>query len=233
MCRTRSGHFDKPQTSSRRPAGPECQIMCGSVHVTEARSKEKLASVRPTEPTTMQYPDVAAFDLDYTVWPCFCDTHLTSPFTPVATPAGEVLTVVDAAGYELTLYPDVPRILADLKLHGVTLLTASRTWAPDVAQQLLRTFRIRVGEDFLSLSEVFDGGAWGDHPKIRHITAGLADVYGPSAPDPRDIRVWLFDDESRNRDVERHGVAYLHVRDPQRGPAWDWYQASLRGRQNK
>ncbi|AET40581.1 Mg-dependent acid phosphatase Ecym_6198 [Eremothecium cymbalariae DBVPG len=195
----------------------------------------------------INYPDVAAFDLDYTLWPCFCDTHLTPPFTPVKLPSGEVQTIIDSCGRQISLYPDIPDILSDLKTHGTLIVSASRTWAPDIAKQMLACYKIRTRPDGppIPLLQIFDALSWGDHPKINHIRDALRTIHdntnnnphGTANPahslahrdlsDIRSLKICLFDDEPRNRDVEAHGVSYVHVRDRKRGTTWDLYQAFL------
>lgn len=176
---------------------------------------------------TKDYPEFAAFDLDYTVWPCYCDTHLFPPFSPVKKTNGEVLKVVDARGYELSIYKDIPKIITDLKDHGTKILSASRTWAPDVAQDLLKIYKIEYQGKLVSMSELFDAKRWGDRSKIGHIGEGIKEITGHD--DIRKYKVFLFDDESRNRDVEKHGVTFVYVKDPEKGPTWDLYQDYLFG----
>lgn len=171
------------------------------------------------------YPEVSAFDLDYTVWPCYCDTHLCPPFKPVKSSNGEVRTVVDARGYELTFYKDIPRIIIDLKEHGAKIISASRTWAPEIAQDLLKTFKVHYAGELVTLGELFDATEWGERSKIGHIGDGLKKIYGSS--DLRKHKICLFDDESRNKDVEKHGVTFIYVKDPENGPSWKLYQKYL------
>lgn len=171
------------------------------------------------------YPDVAAWDLDYTVWPCYCDTHITPPLRPEVNSDGQVLEIVDARGYKVALYKEIPRIMEDLKMHGVKLLSASRTWAPDIAIEMLKVFKIKVNGDIVTLFSLFDDLNWGDHSKVNHIRSGVKHVYGND--NLKSLKICLFDDESRNRDVERYGVKYLHIKDPVQGPDWKMYESYL------
>lgn len=174
----------------------------------------------------MKYPEVATFDLDYTVWPCYCDSHISPPLKPIRSSNGEVRTVVDASGYQVTIYPDIYRILADLKQNDVKLISASRTWAPDVAQQMLKTFKMSYNGSIIPLSEVFDISEWGERSKVGHIRDSLKIIYGDTNLDKRDI--CLFDDEGRNKEVERYGIKFVYVKDPERGATWKLYQDYLK-----
>lgn len=172
-----------------------------------------------------EYPEVAAFDLDYTVWPCYCDTHLTPPFKPVVNNNGEVRTVVDTRGYQLSFYREIPRIIIDLKKNGSKIISASRTWAPEIAKDLLDTFKVEHNGEVVTLGSLFDATEWGERSKIGHIGDALKKLYGNN--DLRQYRICLFDDEARNRDVEKHGVKFIYVRDPENGPTWKLYQDNL------
>ena len=114
-----------------------------------------------------QYPEIAVFDLDYTVWPCHCDTHLDPPFKAVVEHNGETHTVYDSKGFKLTIYEDIPRILTDLKNQNVTLISASRTWAPDIAMDLMRLFKIEYNGEIVSLWGLFDATEWGGEEQSR------------------------------------------------------------------
>ena len=177
----------------------------------------------------LQYPEIAVFDLDYTVWPCHCDTHLEPPFKAVVESNGETHTVYDSKGFKLTIYKDIPRILTDLKRKNVTLISASRTWAPDIAMELLRLFKIEYDGKIVSLWGLFDAMEWGERSKVGHINDALRTLYG-GTQDIKQYRMCLFDDESRNRDVERYGIKYIHVKDTRKGPSWELYQSYLEGK---
>lgn len=174
-----------------------------------------------------KYPDVAAFDLDYTIWPCYCDTHLHGPFKPVKSKNGEVLTIICSDGYELTIYKDIPRILSDLKENEVKLMTASRTWAPEIAQEILKIYKVKYNGSLVPLADLFDEFQWGERSKIGHLRDGLKDLYGSN--DLKSKNICLFDDESRNREVERFGVKFVYVTDPENGPSWKLALSRLPG----
>ena len=174
---------------------------------------------------TVKYPEVAAFDLDYTVWTCYCHTHLFPPFKPIKSTNGEVLTVEDAHGFRLTLYKDIPRIIIDLKENGATIVSASRTWAPEIAQDLMNVFKIKYNDKLVALGELFDACEWGERSKVGHLRDAMKKLYGDD--DLKKYKICLFDDENRNRDVERYGIKFVEVRDSKNGPSWKLYQQCL------
>lgn len=176
--------------------------------------------------TRMHYPEVATFDLDYTIWPCYCDSHLNPPLKPIKSSNGEVRTVVDASGYQVTIYDDVYRILSDLKKNGTKLISASRTWAPDIAKQMLKTYKLNYEGEIVSLGSMFDAMEWGERSKVGHIRDALKKIYGDT--DLKKRQICLFDDEGRNKEVERQGVTFVYVTDPERGVTWKLYEDYLK-----
>ncbi|KAM9121496.1 magnesium-dependent phosphatase 1-like isoform 2-T2 [Pangshura tecta] len=66
-------------------------------------------------------PGLVVFDLDYTLWPFWVDTHVDPPFQRDR--AGSVL---DARGRPVHLYPEVPAVLERLQGLGVPMAAASR-----------------------------------------------------------------------------------------------------------
>ncbi|CCF56518.1 hypothetical protein KAFR_0B02200 [Kazachstania africana CBS 2517] len=177
--------------------------------------------------TISNYPEVAAFDLDYTVWPCYCDTHLNPPFKPIKNSNNEVHTVVDSSGYELSFYKDIPKIISDLKQNNVKIVSASRTWAPEIAKQLLKVFKVEYEGKIVPLGQLFDAMEWGERSKVGHISDALKTLYGDA--DIKKYKICLFDDESRNKEVERHGVDFVFVKDTEKGATWNLYQSYLSG----
>ncbi|CAL9734367.1 putative magnesium-dependent phosphatase YER134C [Monosporozyma servazzii] len=174
---------------------------------------------------TIDYPEVAAFDLDYTVWPCYCDTHLYPPFKPVKSSNGEVLTVEDARGFQLTLYRAIPKIIKDLKENKVKIISASRTWAPEIARDLMEVFKVEYSGELVTLGTLFDASEWGERSKVGHLRDAMKKLYGTE--NLKKYKMCLFDDENRNRDVEKHGVKFIEVKDSDNGPSWELYQKYL------
>ncbi|KKY17439.1 putative magnesium dependent phosphatase [Phaeomoniella chlamydospora] len=98
------------------------------------------------------------FDLDYTLWPFWCDTHLTPPVKPIkdsvsTKKASDLNTkgppfvankMVDRWGEHFGFYSEVPAILSAAKDRGIILGVASRTHTPDIARDLLRGLNIPI-----------------------------------------------------------------------------------------
>jgi magnesium-dependent phosphatase 1 len=78
------------------------------------------------------------FDLDYTIWPFWVDTHIKPPFTKES----ENL-IKDAYNYKIQLYKDVKEIFKKLKERGYLLCSISRTWEPEYAKQLIKMFNLK------------------------------------------------------------------------------------------
>lgn len=171
------------------------------------------------------YPEIAAFDLDYTIWPCYCDSHITTPLRPIKSSNGEVHTLVDSRGYEISFYKDVPRIIIDLKDNGSKIVSASRTWAPEIAKEMLQKFKVKYHDKIVPMVQLFDDSQWGERSKIGHLRDALVDLYGND--DLKKHEICLFDDESRNKEVERFGVKFVYVTDPEKGVTWNLYQKYL------
>ncbi len=83
------------------------------------------------------------FDLDYTLWPFWVDTHVTPPLKPKDNNS----KAVDRWGESFAFYKEVPGILADCRERGVLVGAASRTMAPDLARELLKMLIVGKGKD--------------------------------------------------------------------------------------
>ncbi|KAJ4295474.1 hypothetical protein N0V90_007486 [Kalmusia sp. IMI 367209] len=83
-------------------------------------------------------PKVVVFDLDYTLWPFWVDTHVTAPLK--AQEGG--LKVKDRYGEGYGFYSDVGGILDALKQKGILIGAASRTHAPDLGREMLKLLKI-------------------------------------------------------------------------------------------
>lgn len=79
-------------------------------------------------------PKCVVFDLDFTLWDCWCDTHVTPP---MKRRGDDVNKVYDRHGDPLSFYRDVPGILLQLHRSKIHVAAASRTHAPKVARQIL------------------------------------------------------------------------------------------------
>ncbi|KAL4400992.1 acid phosphatase [Malassezia pachydermatis] len=153
-------------------------------------------------------PKLVVFDLDYTLWPLWVDTHIDPPLKRRGTTLNEM---VDRSGQRLSFYADVPSILFDLRRAGVPIAAASRTSAPRIARQALQGLWIvdsAVGEaaqpvpahDLFVHQEIYPGS------KVSHFRR-IADATGVEFAD-----MLFFDDEHRNAEVQsKLGVHFVEV----------------------
>lgn len=147
-----------------------------------------------------EYPKVVVFDLDYTLWPFWCDTHVYMPIKAI-----NKHEAIDRLGTKLSLFPDVGSIVKELHQNGVTLVAASRTATPRVAQELLSTFHVDdqpIIKYFLSLQ-------WGQGSKIHHIRRAAKQLNLEAELEEGEFI--LFDDEGRNRDVEKINCKFEYL----------------------
>ncbi|KXJ95264.1 magnesium dependent phosphatase [Microdochium bolleyi] len=149
-------------------------------------------------------PRAVVFDLDYTLWPFWVDTHVTPPLKPNASHSAGT----DRNGESFSFYADVPAVLHSLAIAGVKVGVASRTSAPDLARELLKLLHIPGSATTRKAIDFFDAGLE-IYPssKIRHFEALHKRTQIPHT------EMLFFDDESRNRDTESLGVTMWLVRD--------------------
>ncbi|XP_070171293.1 magnesium-dependent phosphatase 1 [Polyergus mexicanus] len=139
-------------------------------------------------------PKVIVFDLDYTLWPFWVDTHVTPPFR-----RGTQNKVVDAHGRTIKYYTDVPDILKLLSKEGYELGIASRTSEIKGAKQLLDLFG---WNKYFKYVEIFPGS------KVTH----FLNIQKSSQVDYKDML--FFDDETRNiMEVGKLGIHAILVKD--------------------
>ncbi|OAA43959.1 magnesium dependent phosphatase [Beauveria brongniartii RCEF 3172] len=164
-------------------------------------------------------PRLIVFDLDYTLWPYWVDTHVTPPLKANAAHTA----ATDRYGEDFAFYQDVPLILQLLpRVAGsassssssstpIKLGVASRTSAVGIARDLLKMLHLpavdgqqkarRAGDAFDAGTEIYPGS------KIRHFEM-LQKRTGIAYED-----MLFFDDESRNMETEKLGVTMRLIRD--------------------
>lgn len=227
-----SSDIPSPISSASFPASPS-PASVSSPSATPNLTSSEISSSPASSFQAPLLPRLVVFDLDYTLWPFWVDTHITPPIRPAPAPLpasrSAATTAVDRWGEAFDLYPDVPRILWGLSQQGVRIAVASRTTASDLARDMLKTLALappqdsdgapaaaaaggRGAEKPRRLLDLFDGGLE-IYPssKLRHMEA-LARRNAVAFED-----VLFFDDERRNAEVESLGVTMYLVRD---GMSW-------------
>jgi len=154
---------------------------------------------------SLRLPRLVVFDLDYTLWALWMDTHVTGPLHRNQNALNEVL---DRYGDTIKFYPDVPQIFHRLRSAGVLIAACSRTTATKLARQALNLLLVppKTGEDepvlaieFFDQLEIYPGSKLA-HFKQLHKKTGL-----PYS------EMLFFDDEERNSEVEELGVTFCLV----------------------
>ncbi|KAF2465605.1 magnesium-dependent phosphatase-1 [Lindgomyces ingoldianus] len=151
-------------------------------------------------------PKLVVFDLDYTLWPFWVDTHVTPPLK--ALEGG--LKVKDRYGEGYGFFADVGGVLDALRQKGIQIGAASRTHAPDLGREMLKLLKIPNASspkdshraiDYFDYLQIYPGSKTSHFERINR----------ESGIEYEDML--FFDDESRNKNVEVLGVVMWLVRD--------------------
>ncbi|CAG8979996.1 hypothetical protein HYALB_00005169 [Hymenoscyphus albidus] len=148
-------------------------------------------------------PKLVVFDLDYTLWPFWVDTHVTPPLKA----STDHDSAKDRFGQDFAFYREVPSILYSLRDRGIKVAAASRTSAPDLGREMLRLLHIpdpdgkkKKAIEYFDHLEIYPGNKITHFNKLQKAT-GI-----------RFEEMLFFDDETRNRNVETLGVTMYLVR---------------------
>ncbi|XP_033024793.1 magnesium-dependent phosphatase 1-like [Lacerta agilis] len=137
-------------------------------------------------------PSLVVFDLDYTLWPFWVDTHVDPPFQKNSDGS-----VQDHNRQPINLYPEVPAVLEKLQAEAIPMAAASRTGEIRGANQLLDLFGLNR---FICYAEIYPGS------KVTHFQKLSQQTGVPLS------QMLFFDDESRNiYDISKLGVACILV----------------------
>ncbi|XP_025774259.1 magnesium-dependent phosphatase 1 isoform X1 [Herpailurus yagouaroundi] len=138
-------------------------------------------------------PKLVVFDLDYTLWPFWVDTHVDPPFHK-----GSDGAVRDRRGQTVRLYPEVRDVLERLQGLEVPVAAASRTGEIEGANQLLELFDL---DRYFVHREIYPGSKVTHFERLQQKTGVVFS------------QMIFFDDEKRNiLDVSKLGTewSYLH-----------------------
>jgi len=136
-------------------------------------------------------PGLVVFDLDYTLWPFWVDTHHDRPFSKKGS------SVADRHGQKVKFYPDVPEVFEYLSQENIPMAIASRTSETKGANELIDLFG---WSKYFVYKEIYPGC------KINHFQ-----VFQDKSQTPYKSMLF-FDDEHRNiKDLSSKGVNCILV----------------------
>ncbi|XP_022188666.1 magnesium-dependent phosphatase 1 isoform X2 [Nilaparvata lugens] len=140
-------------------------------------------------------PKLIVFDLDYTLWPFWVDTHVTPPFKKDP----KTGNIIDRHGKKIKIYPEVPKMLQHLHDNNYTLGVASRTGEIEGAKSLLH---LLDWDKYFKYKEIYPGD------KTTHFSRFKKNTGLPYED------MLFFDDENRNIvDVSKLGATCILVQD--------------------
>ncbi|KAF1994985.1 magnesium-dependent phosphatase-1 [Amniculicola lignicola CBS 123094] len=152
-------------------------------------------------------PKIVVFDLDYTLWPFWVDTHVTPPLK--AQEGG--LKVKDRFNEGFGFYSDIGGILEALRTKGIQIGIASRTHAPELGREMLTMLKVPSSASSSSQRAIdfFETKLMQIYPGNK--TTHFQRIHRDSGIEYEEML--FFDDESRNKNVEVLGVVMCLVRD--------------------
>ncbi|KAH8829148.1 magnesium-dependent phosphatase-1 [Flagelloscypha sp. PMI_526] len=168
---------------------------------------------------TTRFPQLVCFDLDYTLWDLWIDTHVDGPLKRNDMTLNEV---IDRRGNTIEFYKHVPTILHQLHDANVTIAIASRTSEPDLARSALRLLLVppkKGSKDVRRAIEFFDQKEIYPGSKITHFKKIHRNTGIPYS------EMLFFDDEHRNIETEELGVTFQIV---PRGMNWTVFEEGLK-----
>ncbi|EJC99515.1 magnesium-dependent phosphatase-1 [Fomitiporia mediterranea MF3/22] len=153
------------------------------------------------------YPQLVAFDLDYTLWDLWIDCHVSGPLRREGDAINEILDTYDQT---ISFYPEVASVLHRLKFADAKIAACSRTSAPKLARQALNLLLVppskaepdelpRRSIEYFDELEIYPGS------KLQHFRELHRKTTIPYS------QMLFFDDEHRNKEVEKLGVTFIYV----------------------
>ncbi|KAI8644915.1 magnesium-dependent phosphatase-1 [Parasitella parasitica] len=146
-------------------------------------------------------PKMIVFDLDYTLWPEWIDCTSGPPYV-----YDELSnSVINPSGESLGFFEHTATIIALVKAFpDIRIGIASRTHTPEWAKSAIGLLRIPELDNSTLMEnvdhlEIYPGS------KLKHFES-LSEKSGIACSD-----MLFFDDESRNREVCKLGVHFVHV----------------------
>eukprot|EP00040_Diaphanoeca_grandis_P001617 m.18996 g.18996 ORF g.18996 m.18996 type:complete len:217 (+) comp12298_c0_seq1:89-739(+) len=142
------------------------------------------------------FPKMIVFDVDYTLWPYWVDTHVSPPFTRKGS------TVYDGSSSVVKIFPETATVLLALRdVPGLKIAFASRTGQPKWLKSLASLFVLSPQTtlwDLPDYAEIYPGS------KLRHFKS----LNEKSRIQTQDML--FFDDEPHsNREVTKLGVTFV------------------------